>query len=209
MSRSRSPGSCHEIYPFLSTPLQLHSSDQSFFHIPACISCTNILFPAWYLTKTVHGKHSHLLPVPCAVLWLPHGSCAEEIIKAAEAAADVPEAAQSQHKCSPISLQISALFILIEAPGKQHFVPLSWCLESQGGRRGKVGCAEKILQFLNRDSGANIQLIFSLYNKLCCLFAFLLLSFTASSFDSSIHAEGSRQQDLSCKSGTEMGQALI
>lgn len=207
MSRSRSPGSCHEIYPFLSTPLQLHSWSKLFPH-PSLHFLHQNPFPAWYLTKTVHGKHSHLLPVPCAVLWLPHGSCAEEI-KAAEAAADVPEAAQSQHKCSPISLQISALYILIEAPGKQHFVPLSWCLESQGGRRGKVGCAEKILQFLNRDSGANIQLIFSLYNKLCCLFAFLLLSFTASSFDSSIHAEGSRQQDLSCKSGTEMGQALI
>lgn len=140
-------------------------------------------FPPWYLTKTVHGKHSHLLPVPCAVLWLPHGSRAEEI-KAAEAAADVPEAAQSQHKCSPISLQISALYILIEAPGKQHFVlSLSWCLESQGGRRGKVGCAEKILQFLNRDSGANIQLnsLFTISFAVClpfCCFLLLLLVLT-------------------------------
>lgn len=55
------------------------------------------LAPISFSSLTVHGKHSHPLPVPCAVLWLPHWSSGEEI-KPARAAADVPKAAQSQHK---------------------------------------------------------------------------------------------------------------
>lgn len=170
MSRSQCPGSCQEIYPFLSTPLQLWSR---LLPHPSLDFLHQYPFPPWYLTKTVHGKHSHLLPAPCAVLWLPHGSSGEET-KPAEAAADVPKAAQSQHKCSPTSLQISALYILIEAPGTtREAASCSSFLVSAESGKGWV--CRKILQFLNRDSGAKIQLIFGLYNKLCCLFAFLLL----------------------------------
>lgn len=103
----QSPGSCYEIYPFLSTLLQLHCSDQSFSTSqPGFLAPISFSSLVQFMESTV---------TPCLFPVLSFGSSGEEI-KPAEAAADVPKAAQSQHKCSLLSLQISALCILIEAP---------------------------------------------------------------------------------------------
>lgn len=178
MSRPRSPGSCHEIHPFLNALLQLRSSDQSFFHIPAWISCTSYPFLPSYLTKTAHGKHSHPLPVPCAALWLPHGSSGEEI-KPAEAAADVPKAAQSQHKCSPLSLQISALYLFIEAPGAtREAAPWSSFLVSgeqgmSGRQKGKGWVCRKITSI--SEQGERSKYLINILSDFTRSFAVCLL----------------------------------